>query len=381
MKISLVSNYFNHHQKFLSDALMKRSDYSFISTTEMRKEREQLGYGIKEDTYVKKMSIVPKECKRIIDQADAVIFGSAPEELIYYRKKKKKLIFRYSERPLKKGMELFKYPYRFISWHKKSPMNKPIYMLCASAFTASDYSKFRMFLNRTYKWGYFPETKRYEDYHYLIEKKKKNIILWCGRFLNWKHPDDAIKVVNRLKKDRIEFELHFIGTGEMEDYLHKMVDDYHLNDYISFLGAMKPDQVRQHMEDSGIYLFTSDKYEGWGAVLNEAMNSGCAVVASHEIGSVPFLLNHNENGIVYKNGDVDDLYYKIKYLLDNPNEQNRLGENAYHTITDLWNADIAAERFLKLVEKINECGQCDLFSDGPCSRADILEDNWFEGAE
>ena len=327
------------------------------------------------------MSIAPKECKKIIDQVDAVIFGSAPEELIYYRKKKGKLIFRYSERPLKKGMELLKYPYRFISWHKKSPMNKPIYMLCASAFTASDYSKFGMFLNRTYKWGYFPETKRYEDYHYLIGKKKKNIILWCGRFLNWKHPDDAIKVVNRLKKDRIDFELHFIGTGEMEDDLHKMVDDYHLNDSITFLGAMKPDQVRQHMEDSGIYLFTSDKREGWGAVLNEAMNSGCAVVASHVIGSVPFLLNHNENGIVYKNGDVDDLYYKIKYLLDNPNEQNRLGENAYHTITDLWNADIAAERFVKLVEKINECGQCDLFRDGPCSRADILEDNWFEGAE
>ena len=47
MKISFVSNYFNHHQKFLSDALMRWSDYSFIATTEMRKEREQLGYGIK----------------------------------------------------------------------------------------------------------------------------------------------------------------------------------------------------------------------------------------------------------------------------------------------------------------------------------------------
>ena len=49
------------------------------------------------------------------------------------------------------------------------------------------------------------------------------------------------------------------------------------------------------MEKSEIFLFTSDKGEGWGAVLNESMNSACAVVASHAIGSVPFLLKDGEN--------------------------------------------------------------------------------------
>jgi hypothetical protein len=37
---------------------------------------------------------------------------------------------------------------------------------------------------------------------------------------------------------------------------------------------MPPEEVRVHMEQSNIYLFTSDFGEGWGAVLNEAMNSG-----------------------------------------------------------------------------------------------------------
>ncbi len=47
------------------------------------------------------------------------------------------------------------------------------------------------------------------------------------------------------------------------------------------LGAMSPDKVRAYMERADVFLFTSDFNEGWGAVLNESMNSGCAVVASH----------------------------------------------------------------------------------------------------
>ena len=31
-------------------------------------------------------------------------------------------------------------------------------MLCASAYTAKDYASLGMYKNRTYKWGYFPET-------------------------------------------------------------------------------------------------------------------------------------------------------------------------------------------------------------------------------
>ena len=53
------------------------------------------------------------------------------------------------------------------------------------------------------------------------------------------------------------------------------------------------------MERADIYLATSDRQEGWGAVINEAMNSGCAVVADHMMGAVPYLISHEENGMIY----------------------------------------------------------------------------------
>ena len=84
----------------------------------------------------------------------------------------------------------------------------------------------------------------------------------------------------------------------------------------AMLGAMPPEEVRRHMEKADIYLFTSDFNEGWGAVLNESMNSGCAVVASHAIGSVPFLIKNGENGLIYENGNQLDLEKQVLRLLE-----------------------------------------------------------------
>lgn len=77
----------------------------------------------------------------------------------------------------------------------------------------------------------------------------------------------------------------------------------HLSEYVTFAGFKKPEQVREYMENADIFLFTSDYGEGWGAVLNEAMNSCMAVVADCGIGAAPFLLKPGKNGMVYPDGN------------------------------------------------------------------------------
>ena len=154
-----------------------------------------------------------------------------------------------------------------------------------------------------------------------------------------------------------------------------MVKDKGLEDRVLLPGAMKPEQVRQHMERANVFLFTSDRNEGWGAVLNEAMNSGCAVAASHAIGSVPFLMRQKENGLIFRSGDWDDLYEKVKNLMSDPALRERYGQAAYETIAGEWNADEAARRFLCLAEAL-AAGKDTPFAHGPCSRAEILKDDW-----
>lgn len=165
--------------------------------------------------------------------------------------------------------------------------------------------------------------------------------------------------------------MSIIGNGEMEPQLRDMIEKKGLLDCVEMLGAMPPEKVREHMEQADIFLFTSDFNEGWGAVLNESMNSGCAVVASHAIGSVPFLIKDGVNGVVYKNGSQKDLNQAVMELLDDPEKRKQIGQAAYRTMTEKWNGENAAERFIELSKALKE-GKDTPYPDGPCSKSERL---------
>ena len=369
MKIVFLSNFFNHHQKPFSDELyLLNSDYHFIETMNVPAEQKAMGYEIKNiPTYVENLLKNRNRCLQFIDDADVIIFGSAPEILLDNAKKTKKIIIRYSERPLRHGIELLKYIPRLIKWHYHNPFKCPIYMLCSSAFTASDYRKFGLFKKKTYKWGYFTAVKEYLNVQNLIEKKKKHSIIWVARFLKLKHPEYVVELAKYLKEKKYSFEIEMIGSGEQESIIKQLVQENQLSDNIHMLGLMPPEKVREHMEQSEIFIFTSDQQEGWGAVMNESMNSACAVVADSRIGSVPFLIQNGVNGFAYSN--KKEFFERVEQLLLCDELRKKISINAYMTILNDWSPKIAASRFLKLSECLIESGNCDCFENGPCSRA------------
>ena len=125
------------------------------------------------------------------------------------------------------------------------------------------------------------------------------------------------------------------------------------------------------MEKCHIHLFTSNYLEGWGAVVNEGMNSGCAEVVNVEVGAAPFLVKHGVNGLVYKDGSYDDMEQQVKFLLDNPQKAAKMGMEAYKTIAKEWNAKEAANRLLKFYEEWKE-GNIELPKEGPFSVAPVI---------
>ncbi len=379
MKVVFVSNYFNHHQKSLSDALFAHlnTEYSFIATSHMSKERSDLGYKELDAPYVSKYFIAEKQCQQNIDNADVVIFGSAPPQCIRKRLWQGKLTIGYSERLFKNDKSYINTVLRAIKWNAIWFKRKKTYLLCSSAYTSKDYYRIGLFHGRTFRWGYFPETKKY-DIDSLISKKKPHSILWVARFLVLKHPEVPIEIAKRLKRDGFNFELNMIGTGELVDSIQRMIQSESLQDKVHMLGSMPPEDVRKHMEESEIFLFTSDRNEGWGAVLNESMNSGCAVVASHAIGSVPFLIENEKNGCIYPNGNIEVLYMYVKRLLNENEYRESIQRNAYDTIANQWSAEEAARRFLELATNLLNGNEASPFSIGPCSKAELLSDDWMK---
>lgn len=355
--------------------------YVFIETEGIDDERKALGWGEKVyPDYVVSCSSFNQNKESYMSQiahADIVITGSAPEYLLKERLALKKPLFFYSERPLKDNSQKWKYPFRLITWRKHNPQGKNCVMLCASAYTAADFSKFFLYRKRCYKWGYFPEAKTYEDVGALISGKQAGSILWCARMIDWKHPEVPILIAERLKNSGFSFRLNMIGCGPMQQQLEEMIKCKGLESHVFLLGSMSPQHVRSEMEKSEVFLFTSDRNEGWGAVLNEAMNSACAVVASHAIGSVPFLINDKENGLIYKDGSIDEIYRHVVCLLTAPALRRSISEKAYFTIVNEWNAKNAAHRFLRLAEEIISGKTPQPFEKGLCSCAEVLKDDWY----
>ncbi len=376
MKIAFISNYYNHHQSELSKALFEltQGQFVFIQTQPMDIEREKLGWHNDDvPDYVKisyGSSEIYDECIKIINTYDVVIAGSAPEQMIKPRIKSGKLTFRYSERIFKKSefdiLRTVKYALRNGIYR-----NKNLYYLLSSAYAANDYHRCGVHKNKMFKWGYFPKAICYDDIENIIDSKEPNSILWVSRFINWKHPEIPIEIAKRLKNDGIKFQLKMIGTGELEKEIANKIYYEHLDDCVFMMGSMSPSEVRTYMKQSRIFLFTSDRNEGWGAVLNEAMNSGCSVVANKEIGSVPFMVTNEENGFIYDKNNIESLYHIVKNLLSCPDLCRKTGIAAYTTIEKTWNAYSAASRLINLINEIDNNNS--VFNAGPCSRAELLK--------
>lgn len=381
MRLVFLSNFLTVHQiPFCEFMYQKLGDgFCFVATQEIEAERLTQGYSDLNHQYPFVIRSYESEeemerAQKLTDDADVVVIGSAPMEFLQRRLSERKLTFLYSERLYKSGCQVWKFPVRIFKFYKKYTRHKSFYLLCASAFTAGDFAKTGTFLGRTYKWGYFPKTCQYDDVNAMIENKAPGTILWAARFIDWKHPEYVVEVARRLKAEGYDFQIKMLGSGDRWDGIANMVRQAGLENHVQLTGAIPAEEVRKFMDAASIFLFTSDKEEGWGAVLNESMNSGCAVVASDAIGAVPYLLRHGENGLQFKSGDVDELHNKVKYLLDNPEVCASMGQKAYGTITELWNAETAAERLLELANALMQGEKRpNLYESGPCSKAEILK--------
>lgn len=366
--------------KPLCEAFLSLCDEFYFVSTE---DATNVGYQIADNAdYV--LAYFEDSQKALVRQkildADVVVFGSCPIELIELRMANDKLSFIYSERFFKKGTWR-----RFIPSVRKTMKrkivnyaDKKLFVLSASAFLSYDLSLLGFPSEKCFKWGYFPKIIEYENIDKILDKKEPGAILWCGRLIGLKHPEHAIRIAKLLKEAGYKFNLDMIGDGIMRRSLEKKIEKWGLSGCVRLLGSKSSEEVRTYMEKSQIFLFTSNRMEGWGAVLNESMNAGCAVVASDSIGSVPLLIHSGKNGKVYKSGDVKGLYKNISALLDNPQKTREMGQMAYQTLISEWNAEEAAKRLLALVNSIDNGSAFAKFDSGPCSNSAIVKDGWYK---
>ena len=379
MTLTFFTNRLNHHQAPVADELYRLlgDDFHFVET---QRPREATSKGSAED-FSKRPYLIKawedetarKEADGCALSSDVAVYGAASTDYEIQRvRNTDKLTFDLSERWFKRGLLNAISP-RFVKhfWYYHTLFHrKPVYKLCASAFAARDERCMLAFRERCFKWGYFPRLTVSPVTDTPFGRPIR--VMWCARFLSWKHPELAIKLVSRLQNKGYSILLDMFGDGGELARSKELASRLKMNGIIRFFGATPNEVVLEEMRKHDIFLFTSDRNEGWGVVANEAMANGCVLVASDAIGSTPYLVKHRETGIVFMSGCLRSLEKEVQWLIDNPGAFRLISKNGQALITSYWNPAKAAEALVRLSGELMDKMDNTTIKDGPCSKAQII---------
>jgi glycosyltransferase involved in cell wall biosynthesis len=337
--IILVNNYFNNHTIGLVDEFYKETNGNFLAleTTELEEFRKKIGWKPVVREYIDKYQNHVDD----VLNADVVIYGgSGIDTTLNKRIQSNKLTFFVTERPYKIPTTKVTYIKRLVGsyLHFGRYQKDNLYLLAQGGYVKEDMKLFHNFKGRILKWGYFPIMQECQNIRKEIPQ-----ITWCGRMLSWKHPELAIKLAKYLIELGIPFHMDIIGSGDLYDEIKKEADT--LKEYISITPSISNDDMQKKLDETDLLLVTSDRYEGWGAIVNEGMYHKCIVLSNNLVGSSTYLIQDKQNGFIYTN--EAEFLNKGYYILNHLDEMDSLREKAHNTIKLDWNYTMAVKRMLE----------------------------------
>ena len=170
-------------------------------------------------------------------------------------------------------------------------------------------------------------------------------VLWVGRLLRLKRVDTLFKAVYAAQA-RCPIVLTIVGLGpklpRLQKLDRKLAKKYGVVSPITYHAAVLVAKVRVFMRVHDVYVLPSNAYEGWGAVVSEALEEDVEVFGTYEAGSSATMLPR-EN--LFPAGDWKALRDKlVVYAQTRKPHCHGIGK---------WNAKYAAKKLtgLKLEDK------------------------------
>ncbi|HEY9488561.1 MAG TPA: glycosyltransferase family 4 protein, partial [Chryseosolibacter sp.] len=117
-----------------------------------------------------------------------------------------------------------------------------------------------------------------------------------------------------------------------------------------FHGFLPKSLVIERLKRCAALIFPSLWYEGFPIVILEAFSTGTPAIVP-QLGSMPDIVQHNFNGLVFNPGDQQDLIRKIRMLKEDPALGNQLGLNARNTYVSHYTPQKNYELLLKVYEE------------------------------
>lgn len=177
--------------------------------------------------------------------------------------------------------------------------------------------------------------------------EESKVIFAMGRLVEQKNYKMMLDAFNIVVQKYPDYHLYIYGDGvlrlNLEDYvIEKNISNVKFNGFST--------NIFQQVLNHQIFILTSD-YEGLPNSLIEAMAMGYPVISTDcPAGGPASVIISGENGLLSDVKDYVKFSEKIIYLINNPAERKRLGDNA-KKIKELLSAKVIIDKWIEIIDK------------------------------
>ena len=143
------------------------------------------------------------------------------------------------------------------------------------------------------------------------KSKKENLkMVFVGSLTRNKNVISILKALSVIQNDTVSLDI--VGDGTERKRLEKFVIDKNVPN-VSFHGNLPMKEVLTVMNSADVLVLPS-RYDGWGAVVNEALQLGLYVVCSNHCGSKT-LIENEQIGVIFCS--YRRLLSQLRYIVHN----------------------------------------------------------------
>ncbi|MEM0519056.1 glycosyltransferase [Aequorivita flava] len=165
------------------------------------------------------------------------------------------------------------------------------------------YSSVGFSKEKIHRFQYFTELPKIEELNISKLECVSPVFLFIGQLIDRKNIIQLVKAMNGLKS--YEWRLNIIGDGPQRTRLKDLITALGLENRITLYGNMDNTDAMNFLVNSD-YLVLPSKFDGWGAVINEALSRGVKVITNENCGA-SCIVKEIQWGIVYRTNNLNDL--------------------------------------------------------------------------
>ena len=178
------------------------------------------------------------------------------------------------------------------------------------------------------------------------------LILSVGRLVEKKGFQDLLQALLLVKQQGIEFECAIYGGGPLNEHLQRWINEHGMTGEVTLKGDRTQQELISVYKRAALFILTPVQTEdgdrdGIPNVLVEAMAVGLPVITT-AVSGIPELVDHNQNGLLYKPHDVDGISSGIIELLRNAEKRKQFGSTASKKVMEQFDINQAAKRLKTL---------------------------------